>query len=726
MCQKWADPADITFLEVVSATSVAIVVTDPNRDDNPIVFVNAAFTALTGYAVEQALGRNCRFLQGPDSDPEILRQIRKAVDNGLSIRRELINYRRDGTAFWMDLSIDFIRDQTGRAKFAIGVQNDVTEKYMFLQEQEQLEQELSAIIDNVPGFVFRLVCHRGGFVAFSYISSSITRILGLADTTSYAPEDLNRDMHPDDRRRLLLLALDQRDTTTHTGIDLRLTVPDGHERWFRASMSRRTRSGGEIVWDGLALDITAEKASALQLAYVSDYDTLTGLLNRERMKDILASAIDDATGTPGEVVVLHIELNDFVDLNDAFGQSFGDAILRRIGVRLKEFGLKHHAETARVGSDDFVMIITDAATTADPFGASADLLSQLGYPMFVDGREIAMEACIGISSLCGSTVGLDVPPGEHVLDLLKKSHLAVQAAKREGPGTTLRFSPEHDDSTRNRVVLRQSLHQAVAERQFELHYQPLVELETGRIVGAEALVRWNHPQLGLQRPDLFIPLAESSGLIVPLGNWIISAAMQQARSWADEGIAVPRIAINLSAIQLKRPSLVTSIEQALRESRVDPRAFEFELTETSIMENPTMLAKQLAAIKAMGFQLAMDDFGTGHSTLKYLRDFSFDKIKIDQTFVRQLVIGSNDASIIRAILTLSRSLHMAVVAEGIETTIQRDFLYGEGCKVGQGYLFSMPLKAEDFAWLLRSGARLPLGKTEPVAYALHPREMGAL
>jgi EAL domain-containing protein (putative c-di-GMP-specific phosphodiesterase class I) len=323
-------------------------------------------------------------------------------------------------------------------------------------------------------------------------------------------------------------------------------------------------------------------------------------------------------------------------------------------------------------------------------------------------------------------VGLDVPPGEHVLDLLKKSHLAVQAGKREGPGTTLRFSPEHDDSTRNRVVLRQSLHQAVAERQFELHYQPLVELETGRIVGAEALVRWNHPQLGLQRPDLFIPLAESSGLIVPLGNWIISAAMQQARSWADEGIAVPRIAINLSAIQLKRPSLVTSIEQALRESRVDPRAFEFELTETSIMENPTMLAKQLAAIKAMGFQLAMDDFGTGHSTLKYLRDFSFDKIKIDQTFVRQLVIGSNDASIIRAILTLSRSLHMAVVAEGIETTIQRDFLYGEGCKVGQGYLFSMPLKAEDFAWLLRSGARLPLGKTEPVAYALHPREMGAL
>jgi EAL domain-containing protein (putative c-di-GMP-specific phosphodiesterase class I) len=248
-----------------------------------------------------------------------------------------------------------------------------------------------------------------------------------------------------------------------------------------------------------------------------------------------------------------------------------------------------------------------------------------------------------------------------------------------------------------------------------LHYQPLINLESGRIIGGEALVRWNHPELGMQRPDLFIPLAENSGLIMPLGAWIMKEAMRQVQAWKRQGIDVPRIAINVSSVQLQKPDFISVVEQALAGTGANPTDFEFELTEGVLIEASREMLSVLNALKCLGFGITIDDFGTGHSTFKYLRDFPVDKIKIDQTFVRQLVIGSNDASIIRSMIALSRSLGLAIVAEGIETAMQRDFLREEGCETGQGYFFSLPLAAEDFGWILQRRATLPMSTLSSAA-----------
>jgi EAL domain-containing protein (putative c-di-GMP-specific phosphodiesterase class I) len=257
------------------------------------------------------------------------------------------------------------------------------------------------------------------------------------------------------------------------------------------------------------------------------------------------------------------------------------------------------------------------------------------------------------------------------------------------------------------MVLRHSLRKAIEEKQFKLHYQPLVDLVSGTIVGAEALVRWNHPELGLQRPDIFIPFAESSGLIIPLGNWIFREAMQQVVSWRRDGLEVPKIAINVSGVQLQDPGLLRSIETALAQTGAQARHFELELTEGFMIEASPSTLGLLKSLKTLGFTLAIDDFGTGHSSFRYLRDFPVDKVKIDQTFVRQMVVDSSDASIIRAIIALAKSLDLKVVAEGIETMVQRNFLREEGCQIGQGYLFSVPLTAEDFGYLIARNIRLP-------------------
>jgi EAL domain-containing protein (putative c-di-GMP-specific phosphodiesterase class I) len=258
------------------------------------------------------------------------------------------------------------------------------------------------------------------------------------------------------------------------------------------------------------------------------------------------------------------------------------------------------------------------------------------------------------------------------------------------------------------MMLRHSMRDAIDQDQFELHYQPLVDLQSSRIVSAEALVRWQHPQLGLLRPDMFIALAEESGLIGLLGDWVMRTAMRQMVAWDSAGLSSPTIALNISSIQVKMPDFVEGVKAALAETGADARRFDLELTEGILFELSPQVLSVLTELKLLGFKLVIDDFGAGHSSLQYLRSFPIDKLKIDQIFVRQLVADSSDAVIIRAITSLARNLKIGLVAEGIETVEQRDFLRNQGCMTGQGYLFSLPLAAEDFAWMVEQKTALPI------------------
>jgi diguanylate cyclase (GGDEF)-like protein/PAS domain S-box-containing protein len=703
------------FNSSISATSRAIVLSVVTKSDCIISFVNPAFTALTGYEPHEVIGRNCRFLQGADSDRRVATEIRTAVSGGLPIRREILNYRKNGEAFWNDLTIDPIHDAAGALIGFVGVQYDASEAHAAKDGQAEAELRLRNIVSNVPGYVYRRVLKTDGTIDVPYLSPSINALLGIPEGAVVTGAEFYRHVHPDDHDRVMAGIRRSASKLSLFHEEFRLVSSNGVVRWFRSDAPPRRTADGDIVWDGLAIEITLEKISEAEAAFLAFHDSLTGLSNRVRFKNALIKAIESCSPNEKAIGVFFVDIDAFQEINEALGQSAGDDVLRAVAARLKAIADDAAGTVARLGADEFALMLPIAPEAGSISNLSFTICHDLARPMHVAGTEIAVRACVGATRFPDPFETGMPATADACVELMKQADLALRAAKQEGAGTCRLYSAKFDDRLHNRMALRQSLQRAIAEEQFELHYQPLVDLESGRIIGGEALVRWNHPELGMQRPDLFIPLAENSGLIVPLGAWVMKEAMRQVQAWKRQGIDVPRIAINVSSVQLQKPDFISVVEQALAETGADPTDFEFELTEGGLIEASSEMLSVLNALKCLGFGITIDDFGTGHSTFKYLRDFPVDKIKIDQTFVRQLVIGSNDASIIRSMIALSRSLGLAIVAEGIETTMQRDFLREEGCETGQGYFFSLPLAAEDFGWILQRRATLPMSTLSSAA-----------
>ncbi len=692
--------------------SKCVVLSDARMPDQPIVFVNAAFTTLTGYSFEEAVGRNCRFLQGPLTDRTSVKRMKQALDEGVSIQCELMNYRKTGEPYCSRFSVDPIRDATGEITHYISIQRNADSERAAASGLIEAEQRLATLIDNIPGYVFRRVMHADRTLSFPLLSRSFFRILGLPDDTELEARGFVDYMRPDEHAELVRSVVQSGLDLTTVRSDVRLIAPSGQEFWFRSVSKPRAEADGSVVWEGVAVDITAEKISDAKIFYLAHHDVLTALPNRVLFRSALLDAVAGATlRTPG-IVLFFIDLDEFQVLNEELGVAFGDLILAEVGRRLMAFAQSRHGSAARLGGDEFALLLPATSSEPDPLALAQAIHQELLRPHLISGRTVSIESCVGTVAYRYKDDAVSFNPEDRAAELMKRADLALHRAKQEGSGSCHVYSAEIDDRVQNRVALRTSLQDGLSHDQFQLHYQPLVDLVTGRIVGAEALVRWNHPELGLQRPDLFIPYAESSGLIVPLGAWVIRQAMTQGQAWRQRGLVPPRMAINLSAVQLQRPGFLATVERSLGETGARAEDYEFELTEGTLVRAATEVHRQLDSLRTTGFRLAIDDFGTGHSTLKSLRDFAIDKVKIDQTFVRNLVINSNDASIIRAIMELSRSLKLDVVAEGIETVMQRDFLVDVGCKTGQGYLLSLPLTAEDFGWLIEKRHLLLPGRPE--------------
>jgi diguanylate cyclase (GGDEF)-like protein/PAS domain S-box-containing protein len=693
----------------LSSASRAVVVTDATLPDNPIIFVNLAFTELTGYAAADVIGRNCRFLQGPESDPRTVAEIGAALTAGESIRRELLNYRLDGQPFWNDLSIDPIRDDAGMVIGFIGIQSDCTEKHNARRSLIEAQQRLRDITMNVPGYVYRRVLKPGGELEFSYLSPSFYRLLGLPDLSAEGEVLFLDRVHPDDRDEFRDSILRSATRLSMFREEFRLLTSKGHVVWVRSDAQPQQMPNGDIVWDGVAIDITSEKAAETELAFLSLHDPLTGLSNRTHFKNAVAKAVQGLP-TGQKLAIFNLDLHHLQDINDGLGQSVGDEILRVVGYRLGTLARAEGGVAGRLGGDEFAVLLPRAASDSAVVAFAGDLSRAMSERITVDGNGLVIQTCIGATIFPEPQDALRDIVAQAPAELIKRADVALRAAKQEGPGAYCVYAAGSDDRFRHSLALRQSLHGALEEGQFELHYQPLVELSSGKILGAEALLRWRHPQLGMQRPDIFIPMAEESGLIVPIGYWVIAEAMRRHQTWTSAGLTPPRIAINVSSVQLRKADFLAGVKRALAETGADPRFFEFELTEGLLIEPSPEILKVLNQLRAMGFFITVDDFGTGHATFKYLRDFPVDKIKIDQTFVRSLVVDSSDASIVRAMIGLARNLGVQIVAEGVETQMQRRFLRAEGCAIGQGYLFSPPMNAEDFAWLIENKVKLPLTK----------------
>lgn len=689
--------------------SCCLVLTDTSKPDNPIAYVNSAFTVMTGYEPRDVIGKNLRILQGPETDAAVIAELRQALSSGTSIRRELLNYHKNGDTFWNDVTIDPIRDSQGHLVGFAAIMSDSSVRRTEQAERQVMLDRLESITNNAPGYLFQRVLKPDGSIGYGYLSPSLFRIMGLPEDTDWSAGQSFAWFLPADRENFLRLTRQSAAEMTRLSCDIRVQTAAGAAVWFRTDSSPRRLANGDTIWEGLALDVTAEKEARAELDFLAQYDLLTGLPNRFFFKKAVLEAVSRPSEAAHRIALFYIDICSFAAINDNLGEAGADKLLRRIALRLRELAETIGGSVTRLGGDVFGLFLPDVALETNALNLGQLISAEISRSMVVDGRSFVIEACVGAAEASLDMTVLRHGAEDRSADLMRCTRLALNAAKREGARSCVLYSPEHAlaDGGVNSSTIKNHLRQAIESEQFELHYQPLVDLASGSVIGAEALVRWFHPDFGLIRPDLFIPIAEATRLIVPLGAWITKAVMRQVQSWKQLGLTVPRISINLSNVQLQSSDFLNMVERSLAETASNAADFEFELTEGLLIDLSPEIASRLSRLKALGFTIALDDFGSGHATFSYLRQFPVDKIKIDQIFVRHLTVDSSDAMIIRAMISMAHSLGLDVLAEGIETKRQRDFLIEEGCRSGQGYFFSLPLKAEDFAWMLERRVSLP-------------------
>jgi diguanylate cyclase (GGDEF)-like protein len=434
------------------------------------------------------------------------------------------------------------------------------------------------------------------------------------------------------------------------------------------------------------------EAANQQLRHLATHDALTGLPNRVLLDDRLQQAMAHADRDMRSFALLVCDLDRFKLINDSLGHRAGDELLQEVARRL--LTVVRAADTvARFGGDEFVLIATSIGDAEDAEALAARVMDVLHAPVRIAAIDIHTSPSIGIAMYPDDGVTMQA--------LLAHADAAMYSAKQHGRGNFRRYAPGMDAGTEERVQLESDLHNAVTQNQFELYYQPKVDTRTGEVRSAEALIRWVHPTRGIVSPAEFIPLAEECGLIGTIGGWVIREACRQTRAWQLDGVPTLRVSVNLSASQFRDSGLVDSIRSALDDADLQPRYLEVELTESAVMSDPEKSIAILEQLSAMGVLVSVDDFGTGYSSMSYLRRFPIDKLKIDRVFIDEIVSRQEDASIVRAIVSLAHSLRLKVVAEGVETPAQLDFLKTAGCDEYQGYHFSRPLPAADFERLIR-------------------------
>jgi diguanylate cyclase (GGDEF)-like protein/PAS domain S-box-containing protein len=438
-------------------------------------------------------------------------------------------------------------------------------------------------------------------------------------------------------------------------------------------------------------DVSAARALSARMSYLAQHDSLTDLPNRILLKDRLTQSMSLAQRHRQKLAVLYLDVDRFKHINDSLGHGIGDRVLQSVAQRLLSC-VRSSDTVSRHGGDEFVIILSDEVHAQDALVSVDKILLALAAPHLIEQHDLSITASIGIA--------IYPDDGTDAETLMKHADFAMLHAKDSGRNNYQFFKPDMNVRALERQSLETGLRHALEQQQFVLHYQPKINLETGAIVGAEALIRWRHPQRGLITPRHFIPVAEECGFIVPISRWVLRESCRQARAWHDAGLPALRIAINASAVELRSKDFVAGVRGILAETALEPRYLELELTEAFLMHDSASTATVLHELKEIGVQLALDDFGTGYSSLSCLKRFPIDTVKIDQSFVRGLTADADAASMVRAVISMGESLPLHVVAEGVETREQLEFLRKHACPEGQGFYFSHPVVAEEFSQLL--------------------------
>ena len=491
----------------------------------------------------------------------------------------------------------------------------------------------------------------------------------------------------------------RRNRTVHLPSNCVLIRRDGFEIPIEDSVApihdREGESTGAVI---VFRDVSAARAMALQMSHSAQHDFLTGLPNRMLLNDRVSQAIALAPRHMKQVAVLFLDLDGFKHINDSLGHPVGDKLLQSVAKRLVDC-VRVSDTVSRQGGDEFVVLLSEAQQWEDAAITARRMLEAVAEPHSIDRHDLHVTTSIGVSVYPHD--GLDAET------LIKNADTAMYQAKENGRQSYQFFKPAMNVRAVERQSIEEGLRRALERQELALHYQPKINLRTGAITGAEALIRWTHPTRGAVPPVQFIPIAEDCGLILPIGRWVLREACKQARAWVDAGLPLTTMAVNVSAMEFRDENFLEGLFAILKETGLDPKSLELELTESVLMKHAESAASILQTLKERGVQVAVDDFGTGYSSLSYLRKFPIDALKIDQSFVGQITTFGDDTSIVTAVISMARSLKLRVVAEGVETLEQVAFLQAHQCDEAQGYYFSRPVLPQQFAKLLGTGVHRP-------------------
>jgi diguanylate cyclase (GGDEF)-like protein/PAS domain S-box-containing protein len=665
-------------------------------EDGTIRSLNPSAERMFGYTDAEAVGMAFECLVSADGSGGGYFRFATQAPGEHGVRQlayEVEGVRRDGSRFTVDLSVSRVEFDGHRT--LIGIVRDITARK---QDEQNLLIFKRAIESSVNGIT---ITDAGkGDNRIIYVNPAFERMTGYAnhEVMGKNPRFLRGDDRDQVELRKLAMALEERREGYFV---LRNYRKDGSQFMNELYVAPvRDRDGAVTNYIGIMNDISDQRRYEEQLVYQATHDPLTGLPNRNLLQDRLGQALAlEAFRRRNPIGVMFLDLDNFKKVNDTLGHTVGDMLLKAVANRLRNC-VRGGDTVSRLGGDEYILVLPNVKEMHDVTTVAKKLIGVFSTPFLLMGHEIYITASIGIA--------LFPSDGDTVDALLKNADAAMYHAKEQGKNNYQFYSEEMNTRVFERMALETSLHRALRQQEFLLYYQPRVDLRTGRISGVEALVRWNHPEMGLVPPARFIPLAEETGLIVPIGEWVLRTACAQNKAWQDAGLPPLRMAVNLSARQFRQENLIQMVADALAETGLDPRWLELELTESLLMERAEQSVSILRSLADMGIDIAVDDFGTGYSSLGYLKRFPITNLKIDQSFIRDIASDPDDAILVRTIITMAHGLGMKTVGEGVESLEQIDFLYRHGCEEVQGYYFSRPLTAEGCEAMLRVGKSLDL------------------
>lgn len=608
---------------------------------------------------------------GEDSFAKAERMMALAMENGLH-RFEWMHRRIDGSDFLAEVTLSTIHHQGRTILYCVW--RDITERKLTEALLQKSESRIKGILEGAADAI--LITDRQG--RYQYVNQQTLHLLGYSLQELIGRSIL--DLTPEADHPAILLGFQELLESGELRQELHLITADGQT--IPVELNACLLADGSCF--GSCRDIRERKAAEANINYMAHHDTLTGLLNRRSLTERLKQALATAKRDCHPLAVLFLDLDRFKTTNDTLGHAAGDALLIDVANRLQA-SIRSSDILARLGGDEFVIVLAAIESAPCTARMAEKMLATLGQPYLIDNHQIHITPSIGVA--------LFPTDGEDCDTLMRHADSAMYHAKSQGRNNVQFFSPELDLLAMRRMRMEHDLREALVARSFELHYQPQVAARSQAVVGVEALVRWRSPAREIVMPCEFIEIAEQSGLILPLGEWVIDEACRQLRAWRDQGHTTLRMAVNLSALQLRSTNLLSFVEATLLKYEIGGEHLELEITESMVMDNPGACIAKLRALRDMGIHLAIDDFGTGYSSLSNLRLMPIHSLKIDRSFVRNIESDSDDLVICTTTIALAHNLGLTVVAEGVETSVQRDLLANHGCDVLQGYLFSKPVDA---------------------------------